>query len=194
MMLMVAKNSKTTWRVGEAIVCSSEGSQLLEFALSVPLLLVLIIAVMDFGGAYNIKQELNNAAREGARYAANQSSNICDIDNCNGQNSPSNESQLGNVVENYLKNAGLNACTFTGASSEASGVTTYTYTASPAGCGLVVNRAYNATGSTTVISTHVTLSYPYSWTLTKLIKLLVPSSSLGLPTTISSDAIMPNIN
>ena len=46
---------------------SNEGSELLEFALVVPLLLVFVVGIVDFGSAYNLKQQLNNAAREGAR-------------------------------------------------------------------------------------------------------------------------------
>src|SRR5260370_20680101 len=48
---------------------SSSGSQLLEFALVVPLLLAMVIGILDFGQAYNLKQKLTNAAREGARFA-----------------------------------------------------------------------------------------------------------------------------
>jgi len=41
---------------------------LVEFALVLPLLLLLILGVMDFGRMFYIKMVLTNAAREGANY------------------------------------------------------------------------------------------------------------------------------
>ena len=86
------------------MLACAEGSQLVEFALIAPLLVIVIVGVADFGGAYNLKQKLNNAAREGARYAANQSSNITDINTTSA-------GAVGAVVSNYLTNAGLTNCT-----------------------------------------------------------------------------------
>jgi Flp pilus assembly protein TadG len=174
-----------TWLGATAKLRDSEGSQILEFALAMPLLLVLAIAIMDFGQAFNVKQQLNNAAREGARYAADQSSELNDLETQGAAQA------VGNVVQNYLTNAGLKQCTFTASSYS---TVTYSYT-SGTGCGLTVNRGYDASGTGgTVISTQVTLTYPFSWKLTKLIKLLLHSSTLSLPATLSSNAIMPNIN
>ncbi len=51
----------------------SSGAQLVELALSTPLLLVLLVGISDFGSALDLKQKLTNAAREGARIAASQS-------------------------------------------------------------------------------------------------------------------------
>ena len=50
----------------------TDAAQLLEFAFILPLLLVLGVGFADFGGAYNLKQKLNNAAREGTRIAIGQ--------------------------------------------------------------------------------------------------------------------------
>ncbi len=172
-------------RTANAKLGGPDGSELVEFAMVLPLLVVLIVGLMDFGGAFNAKQILNNAAREGARYAANQNSDILDLE------SASAAQAVGNVVQNYLSNAGLKACTFT---PPASPTTTYTYTGSPSGCSLVINRAYDVTGTGTEISTHVTLSYPYTWTIGRVIRLLPGTGTLNLPTTISTDAVMQNIN
>lgn len=46
---------------------SSKGSQLVEFALALPVLLLLVVGIWDFGSAFALKQKLTNAAREGAR-------------------------------------------------------------------------------------------------------------------------------
>ncbi|MFB0918663.1 MAG: pilus assembly protein [Clostridiaceae bacterium] len=49
-----------------------EGQSLVEFALVLPILLLLIVAIVDFGWVFMAKITVNNAAREGARvYAVN---------------------------------------------------------------------------------------------------------------------------
>jgi Flp pilus assembly protein TadG len=48
----------------------SPAQALVEFALIVPILLMLIIAAMDFGRMYYTKMVLTDAAREGASYYA----------------------------------------------------------------------------------------------------------------------------
>jgi hypothetical protein len=67
------KGERTTmglrWNCLRRVWASGSGSQLLEFALALPFLLVILIGMIDFGGAYNLKQNLTNAAREGARIA-----------------------------------------------------------------------------------------------------------------------------
>jgi Flp pilus assembly protein TadG len=45
-----------------------DGAVAVEFALCLPVLLLLIAAVVDFGHAYYISQVISSASREGARY------------------------------------------------------------------------------------------------------------------------------
>jgi Flp pilus assembly protein TadG len=47
----------------------SPGQALVEFALVAPIFLLLLFSIIDFGRAVYYIQALNNAAREGARYA-----------------------------------------------------------------------------------------------------------------------------
>ncbi|WP_026556464.1 TadE/TadG family type IV pilus assembly protein [Arthrobacter sp. 35W] len=49
---------------------SERGAAAVEFALLLPVLLLLVIGIMEFGRAYNIQISASQAAREGARYAA----------------------------------------------------------------------------------------------------------------------------
>ena len=49
-----------------------EGQALAEFALILPVLFLLIAGIIEFGRAWNIKQAVTDAAREGARYAVVQ--------------------------------------------------------------------------------------------------------------------------
>ena len=45
-------------------------SQVVELALSLPLLVFFVVGIFDFSGALTLKQKLTNAAREGARVSA----------------------------------------------------------------------------------------------------------------------------
>lgn len=46
---------------------STRGQALVEMALLLPLLLLLVIGILEFGRAWYYKQQVNNAAREAAR-------------------------------------------------------------------------------------------------------------------------------
>jgi Flp pilus assembly protein TadG len=56
-----------TNRLGRA-VRNRRGQALAEFALVLPLILFFIAGIIEFGRAWNIKQAVTDAAREGARY------------------------------------------------------------------------------------------------------------------------------
>jgi Flp pilus assembly protein TadG len=55
---------------------SERGQALAEFALVLPLVLFFIAGIIEFGRAWNIKQAVTDAAREGARYAVVQDAKI----------------------------------------------------------------------------------------------------------------------
>ena len=42
----------------------NEGAEILEFAVSLPLLLVVAVGVFDFGSAFTVKQKVGNIARK----------------------------------------------------------------------------------------------------------------------------------
>ncbi len=48
------------------------GSQIVEFAVSLPLLVVLVVGIFDFGSAFTLKQKLAYAALEGARVGSEE--------------------------------------------------------------------------------------------------------------------------
>ncbi len=193
---MAARRRRLPQRVGQParrlLLAGSQGSQLFEFALVLPLLLVIVIGIADFGGAFNLKQKLNNAAREGARFAASQST----LDLTGSTQPPPSIVAIHDVVQNYLTGANLTQCAINGGPTK-SGLT-WTYTSSSAGCGsfsLVIDRGFNfLNGTTTVFATHVTLTYPYTWTFGRIIGLLVNGASPALPATITSDAVMQNMS
>jgi len=173
---------------------AATGSQLLEFALGLPFLVVMVVGVIDFGEAYNLKQKLNNAAREGARIAA--SSPTADL-NCGGcSTTPNSVTAIRDAVANYLTNANVSYCTIGTSATYAAANQTWTYPLSGSGCSggsLTIERGYLFnSGSGPVSASQVSLNYPYTWTFGRVIALLVGSSG---PTsiTISSNAVMQNL-
>jgi Flp pilus assembly protein TadG len=59
---------------------SERGAVAVEFALVLPLLLLILLAIMEFGRAYNVQLSLTNAARETARTMAIKSTSLSDAD------------------------------------------------------------------------------------------------------------------
>jgi Flp pilus assembly protein TadG len=177
-------------RVLRRLVFDREGAQLLELALVLPFLVVMVVGILDFGQVYNLKQKLNNSVREASRFAVGEYSG--------GSLSTSDVVAIRDAVSNYLISARVTQCTIAAAPTVAGSV--YTFTSSSAGCtgnkfSLVIDRSYIMTvGTTKVVGTHVTMTYPYTWSLSNVIGLILPGSTLSLPATISTDSIMQNIN
>jgi Flp pilus assembly protein TadG len=59
----------------------SQAQALVEFALILPLLLLVLIGIIDFGRALFVYSEVSNAAREAVRYAAVNSDDCNEIAN-----------------------------------------------------------------------------------------------------------------
>lgn len=169
-------------------VAGTEGSQLLEFGLALPFLLVFVIGIIQFGGAFNLKQEMANAAREGARIVISNTmaDSSCASTNCSVQTAV-------NAMANYMTNAGVDSSCINPASPSSSGTSTWTYSCK--GISMTVNHGYVYTpaGGTPVTATQVTLTYPYTWFFNSIIKLLVPKSNIGLPSSLTETAVMQNI-
>jgi Flp pilus assembly protein TadG len=182
---------------------SGEGSQLVEFAVALPLLVVFVVGIFDFGQAFNIKLKLNGAAREGAQLAASLPTG--DLTSTGGGLNPvpSSVDAVRSVVDSYLKAANLNDC---GLSTQTGTLTvplTWTYVANASGCAgpltLTINRAYafkvtiNGT-QTDAVCTQVTITYPYMWHFNNVIQFLVPGASYAGVTLIPTDATAQNLN
>jgi Flp pilus assembly protein TadG len=189
----VASRARKKLRLVHA-AAGTEGAQLLEFALSLPFLLVFLVGVIEFGGAYNLKQKESNAAREGARIAV--STTISDS-SCTST-IPCSIQAAAQAVANYMTNAGVNSSCIDPSSLSYTGYMTYSYTCAN-GISLTIDREYGYTytpsgGSPIALfGTKVTVTYPYSWSFNKVIKLLIPSSNAGLPTRLTESAVMKNL-
>lgn len=181
-----------------ARVRETEAAELLEFALALPLILVMVVGLLDFSHAYNIKQKLANAAREGARIGGSEDTQDTTTTN------PNSVRTIKDDVTTYLKDAGIDTSfigtTLSWTPSPVS-VGTYYTTSGGVNYGLRIERnvlvTYTDPNNATVVtvpSTRVTLYYPYDWTFgfDQVIKLLVPSSTFTDPIRIETDAMMAN--
>lgn len=181
-----------------ALLVSGEASQLLEFAVALPLLAVLVVGVFDFGGAFNMKHQLGNAVRDGARFGSSIS-----LQDVTMGTTPASVNGAMQLVDAYLLRAEISDCGLGSATPTTTGLTyTWTFTVNSSPCSgnltLTVERAYMFHASlnsvtTDVICTHVTISYPYPWHFNRVIQLLVPGSTYGATIPVAADSVMPNM-
>jgi Flp pilus assembly protein TadG len=196
-------NSRSDWwkYFMEWRLCSDDrAAQVLEFALSVPLLVLFVIGIFDFSGALALKHKLANAAREGARVAAADPAS--DLGNASGL--PVSVSDAYQVVDNYLLSEKIPDCGLQGtAPTFVSGLTWQSpaLTGCAGGTGLVLTidrgdalcTTPQTSGQTTsyLVNSCVTLVYPYIWQFTGI------SGFFGRffgPTTITTTATAFNEN
>ena len=160
------------------------GVELFELALLLPFLLALVAGVADFAQAWNARQILANAAREGARIGSN--GEYGDLNTTD----PASIQTICQDVANYLVQAnlnpsfmGVNGTTASAVSSTCSSpgtvvdsttgaTTSYTYY-STGTYGLKITPGYQITASgpecgplastCLILATRVSLTYPYNW-------------------------------
>jgi Flp pilus assembly protein TadG len=163
-----------------------------------PLFLAMVVGIFDFGQAYNLKQKLNNAAREGARFAIEESCADCT------QAAPPTTQAIENSIVNYLTNAGVNLCGLTGTTTPTVGplpFASWTFTSSQQCTGtganftIQIDRGVTFVDSNgaTVSASHITVNCPYAWSFNSIIGFLVPGANYAAVTTLSSDATMQNL-
>jgi len=168
-------------------------SQIVELALSLPLLVVFVVGIFDFSGALTLKQKLTNAAREGARVAA------ADPASDMYAGVPVSVSDAVQIVDNYLYSEKINDCGL-GPTPAAPTQTqlTWTYTSAGSGCpGSGISISINRGCSTLqngvyLIGTCVSISYAYKWQFSS-VSGLVGGRFLG-PSTLTTNAEAFNEN
>jgi len=186
-------------------------AQLVEFAVSLPLLVLFVVGIFDFSNAFTLKQKLTNAARDGARVAAaDPASDLSSPATL----APSSVIDAYQVVHNNLLANNINDCNIPNANAPTTttGLTwTYTGTANcpPGGLTIIINRGYyfpaNSTtlasvtctsqpvgGQTAVIGTCVSIQYAYPWRFGKVASLL--GRTAFLPTQVTAAAVAMNEN
>lgn len=181
-----------------AFLADNSGSQILEFAVALPLLVVFVVGIFDFGEAFNTKQKLSNIAREGARFGSTLPTN--DLD---GSASLSVQA-IRDLVVSDLQTARLNDCGLVTAPVTTDLVNlTWTYNAAGGGCAapfvLAIERSYSFPTPPVggiifnVSSTRVTLQYPYRWQFNRVIGLMSAGATYPGVTLLTTDATMPNM-
>lgn len=174
------------WR-GEA------GSQILEFALSLPLLVLFVVGIFDFSGAISLKQKLTNAAREGARVAAADPAN--DLGNATV---PASVVDAFWVVDNYLVSENIAPCGLSVDGAKKTGLTwVFTATGSPCGATaafvLTINRGcVQKSNGVNLVGTCVAIQYPYKWQFNSVASLV--GKTFKGPTSITTNATAFNEN
>jgi Flp pilus assembly protein TadG len=183
-------------------------AQILEFAISLPLLVLLVVGIFDFSNAFTLKQKLTNIARDAARIAA--------ADPAGDLSQPVNPLPVSvadayQAVENYLNANNINDCGLT-ANSTPSGLT-WVFTANGNGCPtagikITVNRGYyfpvtgatlptvsctsqNPNANLAIVGTCVSIQYAYAWQFGRVASLFQTTT---LPTTLNSVAVAMNEN
>ncbi|HXW92564.1 MAG TPA: TadE/TadG family type IV pilus assembly protein [Terriglobales bacterium] len=187
-----------------ALLKTASGAAIAEFAVALPLLIVLVVGIFDFGGAFNLKQELNNLARQGARFGAAQPTN----DLCTACAAPPSVDAIRYLVDSYLTTAKINDCGLNIAALPTTGPP-WSYTAAT-DCGgtltLTIARdasagvasptcllTMNNYGGATVYApcTEVIIQYPYQWRFDNVIQLISPGTHFLL-STIQTNATATN--
>jgi Flp pilus assembly protein TadG len=177
----------------------TEGSALLEFAIVLPLLVVFIVGIYDFSGAYNQKQKIEHAAQVGAIVAGGQPTSDRDSAVAN----PDSLQPVLNVIFNSLAAdavlplANQGSCTVAAATFANSGLA-WIYTIS--GCSanptdnltIVIDRGVVVVGPPATVSTAVTVSYPYHWRFNSAIQLLFPGANYAATTDLHETATVHN--
>jgi Flp pilus assembly protein TadG len=194
---------RQTWRE-----CGSErAAALAEFAISLPLLIVLVVGIFDFGAAFNLKQQLNNALREGARFGTTQPTNDLTNGNCSGTGgAPCSVKAIMAVVDAYMLQAKINDCGLGSAPGFSGSANNWTYNASTGcagtlqlticrgGAGCAVTETISGVSNPVyVLTTQLTISYPYQWHFNNVLQLLIPGASLGL-TNITTQSTAANMD
>lgn len=188
------------------------GAQLVEFAVALPLLVVFVVGIFDFSGAFTVKQKLTNVAREAARVAAADPAS--DIPSPSTA-VPASVADAYQLIASYFTANHLNICGVTSASSTYAAPETWTYSGASGGCPgsgltIIINRGYYFPESSTslapsitcasqtvgaqtaVIGTCVSIQYAYQWRFGNVASLL--GSSAVLPSTLSVTAVAVNEN
>jgi hypothetical protein len=188
------------------LACRDErAAQIVEFAVSLPLLVIFVVGIFDFSGAFTLKQKLTNIARDAARAAS--ADPVSDL----SASKPVSVSDAFQMIDNYLIANQLNDCGITQSTSPLGLKWTSTGNGSgcpPGGLKIIINRGYyfpatssatianaNCTpqtlgGQTAAISTCVSIQYAYGWRFGRVASLL--GSSASLPNMITATAVAIN--
>ena len=184
----------------------TQASQIVEFAFTIPLLVVFVVGIFDFGSAFAVKQKLANAVNAGARIAAGQpSSDLSNTPLAGGCGAPASICAVRDAVDFYLTAGKVNDCGLSAANSPSQTGLAWTFTTMGSCAGtltLTINRGVTYpvaltnpyTSNLTAEASSVQMSYPYKWQFNTVITLLVPGASYAATTQLTAGSVMQNLN
>lgn len=201
----------------ERLVSNEQGAALMEFAITLPLLVVFVVGIYDFSGAFNQKQKIEQAAQEGAIVAGAQP--MSDVQTTTGN--PDSLQPVVFAIFNSLASSGVLPNANQGTCKMPPPAPTqgtppglaWTYTISGCSSGtavgdnlvIIVNRGCVcaagptctavppcASGPPVSVGTVVTITYPYHWRFNSLIQLLVPGATYAATTQLTESATVHN--
>lgn len=182
-----------------SLLTDTRATQIAEFAVALPLLMVMVVGIFDFGNAYNLKQKVTNAAREAAQMGASQpTGDLSDAP-------PASVLAIRDLVSNSLISSKVSDCGLGSAAATAAGGATpwkWSFTVSCGTAGnlvLTVDRGYAFTSTVTsggtaikMLATNVTILYPYQWQFNRVITLVTPTAIYPGTTQIAVGSVMVN--
>ena len=174
-----------------------QGAALLEFAITLPLLVVFVVGIFDFSGAYNQTQKIDQAAQEGAIIAGAQPMSDIDPSNPNA-NGPDSLQPVVTAVFNSLAASGVvtkGACAPPGTVVHSGSSLKWKYKISPCPDDLTItiDRGWiSASSSPAAVGTKVTVIYPYHWRFNSVIQLLFPGAGYAAITNVTESATVHN--
>ena len=173
-----------------------QGAALLEFAIVLPLLMVFVVGIFDFSGAFNQKQKIDQAAQEGAIIAGAQPMNDIASSNAN----PDSLQPVVTAVFNSLAASGVvpkGTCAPPVTPTHSNLKWTYTILGCPDDLVIVIDRGWVSTSSTSTsttaaVGTTVKVTYPYHWRFNSVIQVLIPGAGYAAVTNLTESATVHN--
>jgi len=180
----------------------ADGSAILEFALTLPLLVVFVVGIFDFSGAFNQKQKIEQAAQEGAIVAGSQpTSDMYYPPNPN----PDSLQPVVAAVFNSLAGSGVLPQAGSAGNCKLPAplplqkpglIWVYTIAGCPDTLTITINRGWTvsqiAPGTANAVGTQITVSYPYHWRFNSVIQLLIPGANYAAVTSLQETATVHN--
>ena len=193
-----------------------QGASVVEFAIVLPLLVVFVVGIYDFSGAFNQKQKIEQAAQEGAILAGAQPMSDLVPSTSSSTSPATNPASLQAVlfaIVNSLSASGVltASCATPFAPSGQVGMA---WTYAIGGCSaaypsenlvITINRGCLcaagpsctavppcASGPPVSIGTVVTVSYPYHWQFNSVIQTLIPGAKYAAITQLTESATVHN--
>jgi hypothetical protein len=179
------------------------GAALLEFAISLPLLVVFVVGIYDFSGAANQKQKIDQAAQEGAIVAGAQPMSDIQSSNLN----PDSLQPVVVAIFNSLAASGIlpnanggGGCQMPPPAPAPPAALAWTYKIlacskipySSDQLVITINRGWVSGTAPAAVGTTVTVAFPYHWRFNSVIQLLVPGASYTAQTTLTESATVHN--